>query len=160
MSAADFFSNHPFHIRLEEFSRRLYVPARDGSFRESKWFYERARGQYQDARGRLSQSGRRQFDLEYPKSQVFSKTDVAKFLNVWRGPAAHREQGSAEEFCGVREDDRSRLGQQSSAVQREVLPGGRGKGNRFQIRSRGWSRNSPGIRVATGPTWWPMLLRS
>ena len=56
MSAADFFSNHPFHIRIEGFSRRLYAPSKDGTFRQSKWFYERARGQYQDARGRLTQA--------------------------------------------------------------------------------------------------------
>ena len=99
VSAADFFSNHPFHIRLEEFSRRLYAPAKDGSFRESKWFYERARGQYQDARGRLSQSARRQFDLEYPKNQVFSKTDVAKFLNVWRGQPHIVSRGAQKNFA-------------------------------------------------------------
>ena len=99
VSAADFFSNHPFHVRLEEFSRRIYVPAKDGSFRESKWFYERARGQYQDARGRLSQSGRRQFDLEFPKNQVFSKTDVAKFLNVWRDQPHTVSRGAQKNFA-------------------------------------------------------------
>src|SRR3954451_11729784 len=50
VNAADFFANHPFHVRMEEFSRRIYAPSPDGSFRESKWFYERARGQYLDAR--------------------------------------------------------------------------------------------------------------
>ena len=99
VSAADFFSNHPFHVRLEEFSRRMYVPAKDGSFRESKWFYERARGQYQDARGRLPQSGRRQHDLEYPKNQVFSKTDVAKFLNVWRDQPHVVSRGAQKNFA-------------------------------------------------------------
>ena len=39
VSAADFFSNHPFHIRMEGFSRRLYAPSKDGTFRQSKWFY-------------------------------------------------------------------------------------------------------------------------
>src|SRR5262249_52432069 len=53
VSAADFFANHPFHWRMEQFSRRLYAPSPDGSFRQSKWFYERARGQYQDAHGLL-----------------------------------------------------------------------------------------------------------
>ena len=84
VSAADFFSNHPFHVRVEGFSRRLFAPSKDGSFRQSKWFYERARGQYQDARGGLTEAERRRFDLEYPKKQVFTKTDLAKFLNVWR----------------------------------------------------------------------------
>ena len=83
VNAADFFANHPFHIRLEEFSRRIYAPSPDGTFRQSKWFYERARGQYADARALLTAAGRRKFDLENPRSQLFSKTDLAKFLNVW-----------------------------------------------------------------------------
>ena len=99
VSAADFFSNHPFHVRMEEFSRRLYAPSPDGSFRQSKWFYERARGQYQDARGRLTQAERGRFDLEYPKGQVFTKTDVAKFLNVWRGKPEVVSRGAQKNFA-------------------------------------------------------------
>lgn len=83
VNAADFFSNHPFHIRMEEFSRRLYVPSPDGTFRQTKWFYERARGQYADARSLLTPAQRKKFDIEHPRSQLFSKTDLAKFLNVW-----------------------------------------------------------------------------
>ena len=26
VNAADFFANHPFHVRLEEFSRRIWAP--------------------------------------------------------------------------------------------------------------------------------------
>ena len=99
VSAADFFSNHPFHIRVQEFSRRLYAPTRDGSFRQSKWFYERARGQYQDARGRLTQADRRKFDLEYPKKQMFTKTDLAKFQNVWRDKPYIVSRGAQKNFA-------------------------------------------------------------
>ncbi|MEI9990205.1 MAG: AIPR family protein [Rhizomicrobium sp.] len=84
VNAADFFANHPFHVRMEDFSRRLFAPSPDGTFRESKWFYERARGQYQDARANLTDAQRKKFDLEYPKSQLFSKTDLGKYLNVWK----------------------------------------------------------------------------
>jgi hypothetical protein len=83
VSAADFFSNHPFHQRMKEFSTTLFAPSPDGSFRESKWFYERARGQYADARSGKSVAEQRRFDLEYPKTQVFTKTDLAKFANAW-----------------------------------------------------------------------------
>ena len=99
VSAADFFSNHPFHIRIEGFSRRLYAPTKDGTFRQSKWFYERARGQYQDARGHLTQAERRRFDLEYPKPQMFTKTDLAKFLNVWRGKPEVVSRGAQKNFA-------------------------------------------------------------
>ena len=77
VNAADFFANHPFHVRIEEFSRRILAPSRDGTFRESKWFYERARGQYADARSLLTPAQRRKFDKEYPRSQRFTKTDLA-----------------------------------------------------------------------------------
>lgn len=85
VNAADFYANHPFHVRIENFSRRLFAPSPDGTFRQSKWFYERARGQYADARSRLTLSERRKFDLENPRRQLFSKTDLAKFLNIWVG---------------------------------------------------------------------------
>ena len=84
VSASDFFSNHLFHIRVEKFSRRIFAPAAEGTFRQRKWFYERARGQYAEARSLLTQAERKKFDLENPRSQLISKTDLAKFLNVWR----------------------------------------------------------------------------
>ncbi|WP_217703199.1 AIPR family protein [Celeribacter sp. HF31] len=83
VNAADFFSNHPFHVRMEEFSRRIWAPAHSGAQRETKWFYERARGQYADAQSKLTPGEQKRFKAEYPKPQMFTKTDIAKFENVW-----------------------------------------------------------------------------
>jgi hypothetical protein len=99
VSAADFFSNHPFHVRIENFSRRMFTAPRDGSFVQSKWFYERARGQYQDARAGLSTSERRKFDIEYPRRQMFTKTDMAKFLWVWEGKPHVVSMGAQKNFA-------------------------------------------------------------
>jgi len=99
VNAADFFANHPFHIRIEEFSRRIFAPSADGSFRESKWFYERARGQYQDERGRRTMAERKKFDLEFPKRQLFSKTDLAKFLVLWRFHPDIVSKGAQKNFA-------------------------------------------------------------
>lgn len=99
VNAADFFANHPFHVRMEDFSRRIFAPSPDGSFRETKWYYERARGQYQDARGLLSGAQRRKFDSEYPKSQLITKTDLAKVLNPWRGHPDIVSKGSQKNFA-------------------------------------------------------------
>jgi len=44
VSEADFFSNHPFHVRIEDMSRRMWAPATGGAQHETHWFYERARG--------------------------------------------------------------------------------------------------------------------
>jgi len=79
VSAADFFSNHPFHLRIEEFSRRLWAPSPQGGLRESHWFYERARGQYVNAQANLSQSKKNEFLNKNPRAQMFTKTDLAKF---------------------------------------------------------------------------------
>lgn len=99
VNAADFFANHPFHVRMEEFSRRIFAPSPDGSFRESKWYYERARGQYQDARALLTDAQRRKFDSEYPKQHLISKTDLAKVLNPWRGHPDIVSKGSQKNFA-------------------------------------------------------------
>ncbi|ASV83986.1 AIPR family protein [Ochrobactrum quorumnocens] len=98
VNAADFFANHAFHIRFQEFSRRIFAPSPDGTFRESKWFYERARGQYQDARNLLKTAQKRKFDVEFPKSQMIDKTDLAKFLNPWRGFPEIVSRGSQKNF--------------------------------------------------------------
>lgn len=99
VNAADFFANHPYHVKIEKFSRRIYAPSPDGTFRESKWFYERARGQYQDARALLTPAQKKKFDLEYPKTQVVSKTDLAKFINVWRGHPDIVSKGAQKNFA-------------------------------------------------------------
>ncbi len=98
--ASDFFANHPFHARVEGFSRRVYAPSPDGTFRQSKWFYERARGQYPDARSRmLTTAKRKKFDIEYPRRQRFTKTDLAKFLNVWEGRPHEVSLGAQKNFA-------------------------------------------------------------
>ena len=99
VTAADFFSNHPFHVRIEEFSRRLFAPSPEGSFRQSKWFYERARGQYADARARLSRSQRKKFDLEFPRKQLLTKTDLAKHWNVWECRPHEVSLGAQKNFA-------------------------------------------------------------
>lgn len=83
VNAADFFSNHPFHVRMADFSRRIWAPAQQGAQRETKWFYERARGQYLDAQSKLTPREQKRFKAEYPKTQMFTKTDLAKFENVF-----------------------------------------------------------------------------
>ncbi len=99
VNAADFFSNHPFHIRIEEFSRRIWAPTQDGALRETKWFYERARGQYADAQSKLTQGERKRFQAEYPKPQMFTKTDLAKFENVWDEKPTFVNLGAQKNFA-------------------------------------------------------------
>ncbi len=81
VNAADFFSNHPFHLRMEEMSRRIWAPSPHGSFRETHWYYERARGQYANAQAVLTPAQKKEFLARNPRSQMFTKTDLAKFEN-------------------------------------------------------------------------------
>ena len=99
VSAADFFSNHAFHVRMEGISRRIWAPAVDGSQRQSKWFYERARGQYAEAQSSMSRAQQNTWRKEYPREQVFTKTDIAKFDNVWDGYPVEVNRGAQKNFA-------------------------------------------------------------
>jgi AIPR protein len=84
VSEADFSANDPFHIRVEELSRTIWAPAVDGTQRQTRWFYERARGQYADAKNRESTPAKQKaFTLSHPNVQKFTKTDLAKFEHTW-----------------------------------------------------------------------------
>jgi hypothetical protein len=83
VSDADFFASHPFHRRMETISRKLFAPATDGAQYETKWFYERARGQYLQEQMHLTPAKKRQFALQHPKNKVIKKTDLAKVQNTW-----------------------------------------------------------------------------
>lgn len=85
VSEADFFSNHPFHIRMEQISRRLYAPATGGAQYQTRWYYERARGQYLNEQVKMTKKDKKQFVLQNPREQQISKTDLAKYYNSWRG---------------------------------------------------------------------------
>ncbi len=77
---ADFFSNDIFHIRIEEKSRKIWAPKKKDSLKATKWFYERARGQYLEEQSKLTDSQKKEFKLIYPKKQMFTKTDLAKYI--------------------------------------------------------------------------------
>jgi hypothetical protein len=83
VSDADFFANHPFHRRLETISRRIWAPAKKGAQHETRWFYERARGQYSNETIAMGISERRRFLEMHPRDQVITKTELAKVENSW-----------------------------------------------------------------------------
>lgn len=85
VSDADFFATHPFHIRMEQISRRTFAPAAGGAQYETKWFYERARGQYLQSQMHMTKSQKDKFVAQNPKKQMITKTDFAKFRNSWAG---------------------------------------------------------------------------
>lgn len=98
VSDADFFASHPFHIRMEQISRRLFAPASGGAQYETKWFYERARGQYLQAQMRMTKSQKDKFTTQNPKKQLITKTDLAKYRNSWNGSPQIVSKGAQTNF--------------------------------------------------------------
>jgi len=76
VTEADFAANDTYHRELEDLSRKIWIPGE-----QSRWFYERSRGQYQVERMRAAD--RNKFDCETPSSKTVNKTDLAMYLNAW-----------------------------------------------------------------------------
>lgn len=83
VNSADFFSNHDFCIKMERYSRSCRVTPQNGAQYDTFWFFERAKGQYTQAQIGKTPAQIREFKLRYPKNQLFTKTDLAKFRNSW-----------------------------------------------------------------------------
>lgn len=98
VSDADLFSNHPFHVHFEEMSRRLFSPPKSGSAVSTKWFYERARGQYLDKQAYLTAAERKAFQRQNPRNQLLTKTDLAKIENSWRMLPSDVSRGAQANF--------------------------------------------------------------
>lgn len=79
VNVSDLSANHPYHVKLEELSRKIWAPPVPPSHRETQWFYERSRGQYNEQMLKEGRLGK----LKYPKNQLFNKTDLAKFMMTW-----------------------------------------------------------------------------
>lgn len=82
VSEADLWSNHPFHIRMEEFSRKIIAPAVNGNQYGTHWYYERANGQYKQETYKCTPSEKKKFEMLNPSNQMFKKVDLAKYWNI------------------------------------------------------------------------------
>lgn len=87
VDASDFFSNHPFHIRMEDYSRKTPAPAVKGNQYQQYWYYERTRGQYNQGKMKFKpkSSQMKQYETRYPESQVIKMVDLAKYMEIYEG---------------------------------------------------------------------------
>jgi len=85
VEASDFFSNHPFHIRMEELSRKTAIPSKGGNQFQQYWFYERARGQYNQGKMKIARSASqlKKYTDRYPANQVITMLDLAKYMLLY-----------------------------------------------------------------------------
>ena len=79
---ADFFSNHPFHVKMEQLSRRVMAPPVDGNPYQTVWFYERSRGKWEQEQMKMNSHQRDLFKEKNPKSQLITKEKLAKCFNA------------------------------------------------------------------------------
>ena len=89
---------------MEKISRRLSAPPKPGAIAPTKWFYERARGQYKDASAYGSASERQRFVAEYPRNQVVNKTDLAKYSTTFECVPHLVSRGAQKCFLEFAED--------------------------------------------------------
>lgn len=85
VDASDFFSNHPFHIRMEDFSRKTPAPAINGNQYQQYWYYERTRGQYNQGKMKLTAAQIAQYKLRYPEKQIIKMVELAKYMEIYAG---------------------------------------------------------------------------
>lgn len=85
VNMADFSSNNPFHRTLETLSRNIWAPPpAGGGQRQTRWFFERARGQYNDELAKnVTPTQKKTWESQQPRRQLMTKTDVSKFEHSW-----------------------------------------------------------------------------
>lgn len=77
---SDLFSNHPFHRKFEELSKKYISPIRKGAVNATYWYYERSRGKYENEQFKFTKkSDKDKFSKMYPKKQVIKKEELAKY---------------------------------------------------------------------------------
>lgn len=83
ITMSDFSANDDFHIKLEQLSRRVYIPVEKGKSSQ-RWFYERARGQYNvEVHRQLTAASKKKYKEQNPKNKCISKTVAAKCTMCW-----------------------------------------------------------------------------
>ena len=93
---SDLSANRPFHVQLEKLADDTWCP--DGS---TRWFYERAAGAYNVMllrHGTTPAKRKKLQEIVAPKRKL-SKTDVAKYLEAWRGKPAQVAQAGEKNFA-------------------------------------------------------------
>lgn len=99
INKSDLLANTRFMSDIENLSRNTWIPTFDNRKEESKWYFERARGQYMVDISRRSK-GKEQtaFKKMYPKENVITKVELAKYFMSWEGFPHISSKGGEEAF--------------------------------------------------------------
>ena len=85
VTAADLFSNDPFHIWMEKRSRRILAPAVRYNI-PTGWYYERSRKKYirekEQEKNKNGKDAEKRFSKKFPKNQIVTKEQLAMYLTT------------------------------------------------------------------------------
>lgn len=79
---SDLAANIDYMLKLDEISKSEWTPA-NSARKNTQWFFERMRGQYDEAKGEPRTKKAKDFINQHPKKQRFTKTDIAKWEMAW-----------------------------------------------------------------------------
>ena len=101
VSDADFFANHPFHIKMKQFSNSFSQP---GIPYATYWFYERARGEYEQSMLFKTNAQIESFKKINPKKKRVTKQEFAKYYNIMKMNPDKVSKGSDSNFMLVADE--------------------------------------------------------
>lgn len=81
VTAADLFSNEPFHIWMEKMSKKHLAPPKQYAI-PTGWYYERSRKKYMQEQIKLQGSEVKRFTAKFPKKQIINKEQLAMYLSA------------------------------------------------------------------------------
>ncbi|MEV6487096.1 AIPR family protein [Actinoplanes sp. NPDC051633] len=99
VTASDLKANAGFHVDVERIMRSLWAPPGPVHDSDTRWFYERARGQYANAvAAEVTRAKQKVFKAINPADQKFTKSDLAKFEMSWRMKPHQVSLGAEKNF--------------------------------------------------------------
>jgi hypothetical protein len=99
INKSDLLANTRFMSDIEKLSRNVWIPTQDNRKEETKWYFERARGQYMvDISRRAKGKEQTAFKKIYPKENVITKVEMAKYFMSWEGYPYVSSKGGEEAF--------------------------------------------------------------
>lgn len=81
VTAADLFSNEPFHIWMEKMSKKHLAPPKQYAI-PTGWYYERSRKKYKQEQLKLKGEDVKRFEAKFPKKQIINKEQLAMYLTA------------------------------------------------------------------------------
>ena len=94
---SDLAANIGYMLKLDDISKSEWTPV-NSVRRNTQWFFERMRGQYDNAKGEPRTKKAKDFVAQHPKKQRFTKTDIAKWEMAWAGRPDIASKGGEQSF--------------------------------------------------------------